>query len=626
MAATRPSIMSEGATTSAPARACETAARASSGSVASLSTSTVADHAAVPVRGVLVQADVGHDERVPALRFLSARTVSWTAPPSSHASLPVSSFRSGIPKRMTPGTPERPELLRVGDGLVRREAVDARQGRNRLASGPCPFGRRAAPRIDPASGAFRGRALAGRASAGAAGVGESEMRSSVSSDYVPAAALASLASRPAALAKRASPDNSTCSTPRAASFSRVDGPSATAGIFRSRSAAGAARPAKSHSRRRRGRRAESRRRPFENLGRKGRVRRGRALSVQNDPAHLGAPLLEHRVEIDGRVLPARPQDAAAGERRGQSLEHGARRARRDVIGRKAVSPQRLRGRLSHRNERPGFEAAAQDLRVAGVARDLLDRGLARHDDRVPARRPVRGGGGDGLDGMADVLRDLDARDRAEGPSSGAHHEDDRPLQSPASPMSAAAPAASSRVRELPADPLGVRGAAGGAFSQDARTVAGEDRRLDRQRSTASPGPARRRARGSRPRAWRGSRARRRLRRARPRRRSRRGRPPSAHRLRARRSRGPPGRRRAAGSPRGRSRRSLRAGRAAPGPPAPARSRPTCPRGAAGAACRRCPAPRGPRGRGGPPGAGRAGGGSTCRCATREAAPRRGERG
>ena len=39
MAATRPSIMSEGATMSAPARACETAEAASHSSVASLSTS-----------------------------------------------------------------------------------------------------------------------------------------------------------------------------------------------------------------------------------------------------------------------------------------------------------------------------------------------------------------------------------------------------------------------------------------------------------------------------------------------------------------------------------------------------------------------------------------------------------
>ena len=56
--------MSLGATMSAPARACDTASRASSSSVASLSTSpSRANDAAVPVIGVLAQTDVGdHDE------------------------------------------------------------------------------------------------------------------------------------------------------------------------------------------------------------------------------------------------------------------------------------------------------------------------------------------------------------------------------------------------------------------------------------------------------------------------------------------------------------------------------------------------------------------------------------
>ena len=62
--ATRPSIMSLGATMSAPARACDTASRASSSSVASLSTSPFAKHAAVAVLGVLAQADVGDDDEL----------------------------------------------------------------------------------------------------------------------------------------------------------------------------------------------------------------------------------------------------------------------------------------------------------------------------------------------------------------------------------------------------------------------------------------------------------------------------------------------------------------------------------------------------------------------------------
>ena len=67
MCATRPSIMSDGATMSAPACTCSIAACASSGSVASLSTSpSRCDDPAMPVRRVLAQADVGdHDELRP---------------------------------------------------------------------------------------------------------------------------------------------------------------------------------------------------------------------------------------------------------------------------------------------------------------------------------------------------------------------------------------------------------------------------------------------------------------------------------------------------------------------------------------------------------------------------------
>ena len=66
MAATRPSIMSLGATMSAPAWARLTAVRASSSSVGSLSTSKPSpvfdDDAAVAVAGVLAEADVGDED------------------------------------------------------------------------------------------------------------------------------------------------------------------------------------------------------------------------------------------------------------------------------------------------------------------------------------------------------------------------------------------------------------------------------------------------------------------------------------------------------------------------------------------------------------------------------------
>ena len=65
--------------------------------------------------------------------FLRARTASWTAAPSSQASLPVSSLRSGRPNRRTAGTPRDAELLRERDRLVRGDAVDARKRADGLA-------------------------------------------------------------------------------------------------------------------------------------------------------------------------------------------------------------------------------------------------------------------------------------------------------------------------------------------------------------------------------------------------------------------------------------------------------------------------------------------------------------
>ena len=63
MRPTRPSIMSEGATMSAPAAACDSAARASCSTVGSLSDLLADQDAAVAVRRVLAQADVGDDQQ-----------------------------------------------------------------------------------------------------------------------------------------------------------------------------------------------------------------------------------------------------------------------------------------------------------------------------------------------------------------------------------------------------------------------------------------------------------------------------------------------------------------------------------------------------------------------------------
>ena len=96
--------MSEGATTSEPARACETAAFVSSGSVASLSTSPSRMTPQWPC-DVYSSRQTSVITRSSGTSLLKRRTVSCTAPPSSQASLPVSSFFSGMPNRMTAGMP-----------------------------------------------------------------------------------------------------------------------------------------------------------------------------------------------------------------------------------------------------------------------------------------------------------------------------------------------------------------------------------------------------------------------------------------------------------------------------------------------------------------------------------------
>ena len=64
IAATRPSIMSEGATISAPARACESAASASSTRLGIIQHFAIVDHAAMAVAGVFAEADVGNYQQI----------------------------------------------------------------------------------------------------------------------------------------------------------------------------------------------------------------------------------------------------------------------------------------------------------------------------------------------------------------------------------------------------------------------------------------------------------------------------------------------------------------------------------------------------------------------------------
>ena len=126
--------MSEGATRSAPARAWLTAVRASSSTVASLSTrAVVAEHAAVAVVGVLAEADVGDHQQLGTRLLDRARTASCTTPSSSQAPEPSASFAAGIPNSITPAIPSAAARGPPRATRRDRQALDAGHRRDRLA-------------------------------------------------------------------------------------------------------------------------------------------------------------------------------------------------------------------------------------------------------------------------------------------------------------------------------------------------------------------------------------------------------------------------------------------------------------------------------------------------------------
>ena len=98
--------MSLGQTASAPASAWLTAVRASSSSVASLSTSSPSSAPQWPCE-VYSQRQTSVISTSPGEASRSARSACCTTPSSSHAPDPSSSFSSGIPNRRTARTPSR---------------------------------------------------------------------------------------------------------------------------------------------------------------------------------------------------------------------------------------------------------------------------------------------------------------------------------------------------------------------------------------------------------------------------------------------------------------------------------------------------------------------------------------
>ena len=96
--------MSEGATKSAPASAWETAAAASTSTVASFSTSP---SSTIPQWPWLVysQRQVSANTTRPGAAALISRMARWAGPSAAWAAEPRSSLTAGIPKISTPGMP-----------------------------------------------------------------------------------------------------------------------------------------------------------------------------------------------------------------------------------------------------------------------------------------------------------------------------------------------------------------------------------------------------------------------------------------------------------------------------------------------------------------------------------------
>ena len=135
MAATRPSIMSLGEIRSAPAPACETATRPSSGSVASLATVAVREqHAAVAVVGVLAQAHIRRDHEARGRRRGWRVSLTCTGPSGSQARRALGVLVAGQPEQDHAADAGGRCALRLGRGQVGREVGDAGEGGDGFAA------------------------------------------------------------------------------------------------------------------------------------------------------------------------------------------------------------------------------------------------------------------------------------------------------------------------------------------------------------------------------------------------------------------------------------------------------------------------------------------------------------
>ena len=143
-----------------PRAACDTAVRASSSTLASLSTAPSARSRPQWPWLVYSQRHRSAMTSTSGCASLIARVASWTTPSSSHASEPSSSLCGGDAEEQDGGDAERAGLARLGDGARDREAVDTRAWRRSPPGRRGPPRRRAAGRSrrGPAASRARGRA------------------------------------------------------------------------------------------------------------------------------------------------------------------------------------------------------------------------------------------------------------------------------------------------------------------------------------------------------------------------------------------------------------------------------------------------------------------------------------
>ena len=134
IAATRPSIMSLGATMSAPASAWLNAVRASNGRVRSLATSPPVfpvHDTAMPVAHVFAQAHIGHHQQLRQFLLQQPHRLLHNAVAGISAGR-LFILRLGNPEQQNRRHPQRVRLLRLPRRLVRRKLEHPRHRGHRL--------------------------------------------------------------------------------------------------------------------------------------------------------------------------------------------------------------------------------------------------------------------------------------------------------------------------------------------------------------------------------------------------------------------------------------------------------------------------------------------------------------